>query len=449
MTNEEKYDLLADGETGLPSTMGVLPSSKGFVFSDDAIETSLKQAKDFRVRSISRKEDTETYSEQAYVADIEFNKESYEVELLVVKTELDLRDFGFANQIEDADLEKATQCPFYLETTMFFTENVLASFHLQIKIMMAIVPDAALLIDFMSYRLLSAKWGRMAAKSQIPPSPDYLYTLHGVYEGEEDDRRYWFHTHGLLRCGSVELEIVNVSQGPQQMNDLVNMVVKKFIESPTKENERFTIGYDGLGINLAWLRWEEALKDFPEKILGGKEDRTGDGNVHAEPSGVLFAVEDNNLVSPEIYAHTLADNPIYYISTEETNRMSALAKERFPFFKAVFEREAKPQNEKTGLFHKIFGKKKQEEAPAWSFLVKLGLSVDDENAGSEKEHLWFEVVSLDNDAIEGKLLNQPYWISDLNEGDVNKYPVDLLTDWLIYSPDSTYTTDSIYQLGFQ
>jgi hypothetical protein len=56
------------------------------------------------------------------------------------------------------------------------------------------------------------------------------------------------------------------------------------------------------------------------------------------------------------------------------------------------------------------------------------------------------VLSIENNRIKGKLLNQPYWISALNEGDINIYPLDVLTDWIIYSPDNTYTPDTIYML---
>ena len=124
--------------------------------------------------------------------------------------------------------------------------------------------------------------------------------------------------------------------------------------------------------------------------------------------------------------------------------MSALAKERFSSFEKVFEKEHK-KPEKKSFLKNIFGSKKEEE-PGWTFLVKLGLTVDNPEAGSEKEHLWYEVQGIENDKIEGKLLNQPYWISNLNEGDIKSYPLDLLTDWLIYSPDNTFTTDSIYLL---
>jgi len=447
MDNKEKYDLLAEGETGLASSMGIFPSDKKFEFTAVNIEKSLASNKDFKLVSFSKAEVDSEFSIMSFNAEIEYHETTFNVELYVCDAKnINLRDYGFANSIDEKSLIAATEQEYYLETSMYFELEPLPSFHLQLKILNAIVPEASLVIDFMSYRLLSAKWLSMTAKSSVPPSPDYLYTLHCVYDedGEDGNKRYWFHTHGLHRCTSVELEMLNFSQGAEQMNTLINMTVKKFLTDPAKEQERFTIGYDGMGINLCWLRWEEALKDLPKNILGGAADRDEADNVHAEPSGILFAVEDGNMISPEIYAPTLAENPIYYITTEETERMSALAKERFSAFERIFLREHKEQKKKS-IFNKMFGSK-EEEAPEWSFLVKLGLTVDNPESGSEKEHLWFDVLSINNGRIEGKLLNQPYWISGLNEGDINTYPLDVLTDWLIYAPDNTYTSDSIYQL---
>lgn len=247
----------------------------------------------------------------------------------------------------------------------------------------------------------------------------------------------------------MELELVNIKTGAQQMHNLINTAANLFIMDHHKENESFQIGYDGLGINLCWLRWEEALSEFPKDILGGITDRTeedGSYNVHSEPSGILFAVEEKELTSPEIYANTLADNPIFFIRNDETSRMSALAKERFHMYKEIYEQYAPKKEEKKSFLSKIFGKKETEDTQ-WKFLVKLGLLTDDHKDASEREHLWFEVQSIENDTITGQLLNQPYWIAGLNEGDINSYSVqEVLTDWIIYGPEGEYTPDSIYLL---
>ena len=43
MTNQELYDGIANEGLSLPSTMGIFPSSKDFVFSRESIENSLNQ----------------------------------------------------------------------------------------------------------------------------------------------------------------------------------------------------------------------------------------------------------------------------------------------------------------------------------------------------------------------------------------------------------------------
>lgn len=444
MDNNEKYELLSGGEKGVPSIIGIYPGSENFNFDAASIEKALAQDADFKLKSFGKTD--KEYDQVSYHAEIEFQDTIFGVDLYVADTgNVNLQTYGFANSIDEKSLHAATQQKYYLEACMYFELDPLSSFYLQLKVLDAIVPDASLVVDFSSYRLLSAKWLQMAAKSSVPPSPDYLYTLHCIYdeEGKNGDRRYWFHTHGLHRCGTIELELLNFKIGAEEMNTLINMTVKKFIFEPAKENEKFTIGYDGLGINLCWLRWEEVLKDMPEDILGGMADRKEDDYAHTGPSGILFAVEDGNLTSPEIYASTLAENPIFYITTEETNRMSILAKERFPLFIKTFNKEHKEPKKKSFLKKLL---RTEDQEPGWRFLVKLGLAVDHSDSGDEKEHLWFEVLSISGDKIEGKLLNQPYWVSALKEGDIKTFPLEILTDWIIYSPDNTYSPDSIYML---
>lgn len=444
MDNNEKYELLFEGEVRIPSIMGVYPGNKNSNFDATSIKKALTQHTDFKLKSFEEKEDEQ--GRVSFYVVIEFQDVTFNADLHIVSTEnVNLQNYGFADSIDENSLKTATEQKYFLEVWMYFELDPLSSFHLQLKVMDAIVPDASLVVDFSSHRQLSAKWLRMAAKSSVPPSPDYLYTLHGVYDenGKNGEHRYWYHTHGLHRCGTVELELLNFKIGVQEMNTLINMTVKKFLFDPAKENEKFTIGYDGLGIDLCWLKWEEALRDMPQDILGGMTDREGDDNDHTGPSGILFAVQDGNRTSPEIYASTLAENPIFYISSEETERMRILAKERFPLFVTTFNKEHK-EPEKKSFFTKLL--KRQDEQPAWRFLVKLGLIVDNADSGEEKEHLWFEVLSVSDDKIKGKLLNQPYWISALKEGDVKTFPLEVLTDWLIYSPDNTYSPDSAYLL---
>ena len=49
MTNQELYDGIANEGLSLPSTMGIFPSSKDFVFSRESIENSLKSTDYFQL----------------------------------------------------------------------------------------------------------------------------------------------------------------------------------------------------------------------------------------------------------------------------------------------------------------------------------------------------------------------------------------------------------------
>lgn len=313
MTNQEKYDLLTGNEVGIPSCMAVIARDKNFEFTEKQIEEALKSNKEFKLVSFSAIEEPDPLVAD-YDAKVEYKGETYHVRLYIDEVKnLSLSEYGFANSIDEESLQIATSQPFFLGVELDFGDNPLESFHLQLKIMNAVVPNASLCVDFTSLRLLAAQWLAMTAKSATPPSPNYLYTIHGVYDQKSDDETfYWFHTHGLHRCKSVELEMVNIKQYPEQMHTLLNMIVTRLLNDAAKEKETFMVGYDGMGIDMCWLRWEEALKDFPADILGGLNERQEENNIHAEPVGVIYAVQDGNMVSPEIYGKTLADNPIYY-----------------------------------------------------------------------------------------------------------------------------------------
>lgn len=441
MDNKDKYKLLEEGKIFQPSVMGIIPSQGGLSFSKEEIKEKLQSAQAFELISFQQ----ESTEQGEYVAKIKYLDNEYNISMSIQKvSDIHLEEYALGNMVEESDMNTAMSQPNFIETAIFFSDKPLESFHLQLKILNAIVPQASLVIDFASFRLLSGKWLKMTAGSSIPPSPDYLYSLHAVYDEKATGTEYWFHTHGLLRCGIIELEILNVKSGPQQMYDLINNVVKKFLTEPTKENQTFTTGYDGLNINLAWIKWENALTDLPETTLGSNKDRKGDNSAHIEPSGVLFAVEEGNLISPEIYVPTLANNPIYYISNKETARMSELAKERFHYYIELYKKHTSVA--RRGFFGKLLNRK-EDEGNKWGFIVKLGLEVDHAENPTEKEHLWFEVQELNEKEIKGKLMNQPYWIASLNEGDIKIYPVSLLTDWIIYDETGKqYTPDSIYQL---
>lgn len=433
---EEKdlYELIETEGIRLASEMAIFPSDENFVFEENAMKTALENRKDFKLVKFETAEIDEEDRElilQKYQIEVEYQEVDFHLDLMVfVNYDRDLDEFQLGNRISDEEREAYLKQKYFLETSQYFSDDYLDSYHLQLKVMQAIVEKPSVVFDYMPMRILSGKWVEITSKSHIPPAPSYLYVIHSVYEGEEDNRSYWLHTHGLHRCNAVELEFLNIKSGAQQFYDVLNIVATSFLTSDTKkqEDEIFDVGYDGLGLSFCWQRWEKSVMQFPPNILGGLNERNPEEENYG-PSGVLFAVQEDEIVSPEIYAKTLADNPMYFISDAETERMAALAYDRFHSFKKVFLENFNAN---------------QDEEDAWSFLVKLGIQVD---SGDSREHLWFEVSYIDElDNITGVLLNQPYWIEALKQNDVKTYSLDFLTDWVIYGSETNYTPDTIYEL---
>ena len=62
------------------------------------------------------------------------------------------------------------------------------------------------------------------------------------------------------------------------------------------------------------------------------------------------------------------------------------------------------------------------------------------------EHLWFDVESATNKSVDGTLLNRPFRIARLRQGQRATLDLKLLTDWTIQSPRGHYTPESVLQL---
>ena len=62
------------------------------------------------------------------------------------------------------------------------------------------------------------------------------------------------------------------------------------------------------------------------------------------------------------------------------------------------------------------------------------------------EHMWFDVLELDDKQAKVKLINQPFNIPEMQEGEIYDLSLENLTYWVIYSapmqtqidPDSAF-----------
>lgn len=383
----------------------------------------LYEAKDFRVESVESKESgmqiavicgEETFSAEIYPTDFEI-PELYRCQ----------------HFFPDLDIEAIQKMQCGLAVEMDFGENALASYHLQLKLIHAMIPDALAVIDDSSEKILSGRWVSLAAKSKVPPAPRYLYTAQAV--AGEEDACVWLHTHGLNRCGCPELEVLNSNkENYQEHYNVLETLANRMLEDkeiPAFGNPYF-LAYvaEGIPLVVTLIDWEEAVELYEPEMLGGEKDRE---ESHNKDTCVIFvypsqeSAEKREFYPLDIYDKYMKENPVFLISIEETARMRAQAVERIPYLFDAFE------NKENHL------------------LVKLGLPVDEEHKtqSNDREHIWFEVLEVSGNRFQAKLTQEPYYIKDLHKGHVGEYGPEDVTDWLIYTPGGRISPDDVYRLS--
>lgn len=331
----------------------------------------------------------------------------------------------------DEELEKIDERSVGLSVSMNFEGDPRICFYDQIRIIEALVPDLIAVLDIPSEKILSGNWIRLAAKSNVPPAPRYLFTVQAV-SGENDE--VWLHSHGLKRCGMHELEILgsNVDMYNTHYTIIENMAYRMIeADEPIKVEDAVFLGRVGQGFMVATaVNWEDAAAHYEGIELGTEEERD---DYHKQDTCPIMCYltpgdRDNKVFTKiQYFDELLKDNPMFFISDYETWRMSSLARERVDFLKKGFDN-------------------KENKA-----VVKIGLVTDKEhwngeNPETNKEHIWFDVMDMKDGEISAKLTQEPYYVSGISVGDVRSFSVDDITDWMVFTKEHRITPDDAYLL---
>jgi uncharacterized protein YegJ (DUF2314 family) len=309
-------------------------------------------------------------------------------------------------------------------------DSPLATYHMQLKVLATIAPEAVAMLDVAACRPQPSAWLLEKAASTIPPSPTNLFCVHAIHDEDKPGNGVWMHTHGLLRCGSIEIEVLGVPADElDTMSELMVTTATLLIDAGVPEpGHPFAIG---AGIDLIWVPWDTGITRFSRRTLGTERDRD---ESHSQPSGVLLKPARKRMLglipglhsSPVRYAPQLRENPVLFVSSLETERMRRLAQLRLPEFCAI--------------------QKEYGDVDDWVFLVKLGYQLDQAENDSESEHLWFEVHNIGQDQIDATLSNEPHHITRMHEGDRDKHRLERVTDWAILCPYGHYHPDTLVHL---
>lgn len=338
-----------------------------------------------------------------------------------------LQDFHFdKRRFVEAEKDLIRQSRWAIGVETMFGEDPLADFHRQVQVVNAAVPDSPALLDPVSCVLRPGEWTRRVAGTTTPPDPTNLFCVHSVRDDADDNGPLWLHTHGLIRCGGMEWESLGIARdNVHGIGTLLNTVALIHLDKEAPPSgEPFAVGRN---LPLVWLPQRQGLRKFPAGLPGGIKDRDP---IHSLPSGILLRKTRNwfrRYRDLNAYGPLLDENPIFWLSDKETTRMSAMARERLGEFLRRFQEHG-------------------QQTDDWVFLVKLGYRVDGGQSDKDREHLWFQVHAIDGQRVEATLVNEPYDIAAMHDGDRGWHDLSLLTDWTVMSKFGRFGPDEIFLL---
>ncbi|MCI9279593.1 MAG: DUF4026 domain-containing protein [Bacilli bacterium] len=357
-----------------------------------------------------------------------YEKEEYEIGFYV--GDVSIPDYYLNKNYLFKEEEKELLLNAKRALTLFmkFHNHPKKDYHLQIKLAYAMVPDLIGVMDESAENVLPKKWVELSAKSSVEPSAKDLFLVQAV---SEEKGSVWLHTHGLCRCGITELEILDSkNENYQNHYNLIATYAMYLIDKKSEVDPRNNGAYIGRLINgypvvVTCKSWIEGLKEYKKIDLGGEKDRQ---SGHNSWTSIVFLYksekdEEKGKVSKITdYNQLWGDNPIFFISNEETSRMKALAIERFNYVKESFKNKE----------NKI--------------LIKVGLPLEEKG---QFEHIWFELLELKENKFKAKLTQEPYDVKDLHTGDEAWYTTQEITDWIIYTKDFAVNPNNAYLLEIE
>ena len=354
-----------------------------------------------------------------------YDNEEYEVGFYPINFSVPEYYLNTSSLFSEEEKKDIMESQVALTIFMEFHKDVKKSYHIQLKLAVAMVPDFIGIMDESAERMLHKDWVKMTATSKIEPSSRDLYTIQMI---SGDTGEVWLHTHGLCRCGITELEILQSDQENYQNHyNVINTYAMYLIDKDRDLDPRSSEAYIGVLINnqpvvVTCRSWTESISQYKNLKLGTLDDRK---NGHNSKTSVIFiykSEEDENkgvLSKVSLYDDLWGDNPIFFITDEETKRMKALAMERFKYVK---ELSSEKENK---------------------VLIKIGLLVDSKD---DFEHIWFELLEFKKDKFKCKLTQEPYNVKNMHTGDEVWFKVDNVTDWIIYTPSLTINPENVYLL---
>ena len=283
--------------------------------------------------------------------------------------------------------------------------------------------DGVLVLDLAS-RL---PWTRASLDDELRHDADLdieaLYAIHNVSDarlGDPEPRVSWQHTHGLAELGRFDLDIVAphrafAATDGEMLRAIATMILAGDI-GPSEARFRFgQPGGEARFVPAAQFQREADPADAAERDA---PDHDSGRSVLCEPAGRrLLGFGRGDRPEPLRFARRPPPEQfVVYFPTATTELMAERARATIGVLRDLMTEFAD-----LGVVA----------------IVKLGYPTRD----GGKEHLWFEAHAIGTSTVDATLENRPFNV-DLRPGERAEHPLDLLTDWMLMTPEGQVTPRS-------
>jgi hypothetical protein len=274
-------------------------------------------------------------------------------------------------------------------------------------------------MDHLSMQL----WSRNSLDDELMHDADVdvnaLFTIHAVTEDGESCS--WLHTHGLAEVGAMDYDMIRPSQSAAH-SDLSRALAFNLLEGSIKPGDLYQAMYPDGEVRL--VDCKTFMSSGPASETGVREDddhHNGKRVVLCEPGGGMLGRFRKGVRASKFLQKELPDRAIVPYTQSATELMALRARATI------------------GVFAGAIAELKEFEFPA---AVKMGYPTD---SGGEmnREHLWFEVHDVGQDSIDATLMNEPFDIESMTQGQRGRHPIERLTEWQMMTPVGPITPQSL------
>ncbi|HZW09988.1 MAG TPA: DUF4026 domain-containing protein [Phycisphaerales bacterium] len=308
------------------------------------------------------------------------------------------------------------------------TKNVLRDRKRMLRFAQAVMGSDGLAVADHASKLF---WTARALEDELCHDADLditgLFVTHAVYSesdtrqnGDEHPPTRWMHTHGLAELGALDFDILRPNAELHGgAYDAVRALAFAIVEGEVWPGAPpYQLGNPRGGVALVRADVFQVRAAPADAALRDHDEAHSSDRVVVcdPPAGGPLALLRGRPRPSRFLSRGINDRSVIHFTKGATELMAERARNTY------------------GVFRTLFGDLQHFELPA---LVKLGYETD--LRGGNVEHLWFQVHGVRDSIIDATLINRPYAIAGMHEGQRAEHPAERLTDWSFMTPLGSIT----------